>query len=428
MPTHRVVSIDELSQYLHLPEKAVAKELGICLTSLKKLCRQNGITRWPYRKLKSLDKKIARAENGSGTTEDAETLKARAEELKKEKMAVAFTYGLKPGKESAEDTEKSGEASTPLSDRGTPPDFSDILSVEGMLVAEITKAVANPKKKGAPAGSPLSTTAAVIAKSAPHVFSTYANRDSPTSIPTPPDDGSIDTVGEGVDADMLAEAAEDVMASNALLEDTRMSSCISWEAPSLEDSLVEPAEDNIGDTPPDCNTPSSSAALQSVEDFPATASKKKVAKGNKSGEEKDGGDKSAKGAKGKNKCLVVVPKEAAAKAGGGVTKGGTQKGLPPVLDHEKLSALALVSSPRAAVAGGAQKGVGEMTDGCTVHLCLKDDELVETGGAARRPRFDLGEDEKDLSFGHDLMESEFFSAMDQVPPLRSRPPLPLSLS
>ena len=27
----------ELSKYFHLPEKAVAKELGICLTSLKKV-------------------------------------------------------------------------------------------------------------------------------------------------------------------------------------------------------------------------------------------------------------------------------------------------------------------------------------------------------------------------------------------------------
>jgi hypothetical protein len=51
MPTHRVVTMDELTQYLHLPEKMVAKELGICLTSLKKLCRQHGITRWPYRKV-----------------------------------------------------------------------------------------------------------------------------------------------------------------------------------------------------------------------------------------------------------------------------------------------------------------------------------------------------------------------------------------
>jgi len=44
--------MEELTQYLHLPEKTVAKELGICLTSLKKLCRQHGITRWPYRKVR----------------------------------------------------------------------------------------------------------------------------------------------------------------------------------------------------------------------------------------------------------------------------------------------------------------------------------------------------------------------------------------
>ena len=37
----REVRLDELSKYFHLPEKAVAKELGICLTSLKKLCRSS---------------------------------------------------------------------------------------------------------------------------------------------------------------------------------------------------------------------------------------------------------------------------------------------------------------------------------------------------------------------------------------------------
>jgi len=36
---NKEVKLDELSKYFHLPEKAVAKELGICLTSLKKLCR-----------------------------------------------------------------------------------------------------------------------------------------------------------------------------------------------------------------------------------------------------------------------------------------------------------------------------------------------------------------------------------------------------
>ena len=40
---------------------------------------------------------------------------------------------------------------------------------------------------------------------------------------------------------MLNEAACHVMASTALMEDSRMSACISWEAPSLDDSVVEPS-------------------------------------------------------------------------------------------------------------------------------------------------------------------------------------------
>ena len=45
------LSMQDLSKYFKMPEKAVAKALGICLTSLKKICRQNGINRWPYRKV-----------------------------------------------------------------------------------------------------------------------------------------------------------------------------------------------------------------------------------------------------------------------------------------------------------------------------------------------------------------------------------------
>lgn len=53
MPTHNAIelSMQELSKYFKMPEKAVAKHLGICLTSLKKICRANGINRWPYRKV-----------------------------------------------------------------------------------------------------------------------------------------------------------------------------------------------------------------------------------------------------------------------------------------------------------------------------------------------------------------------------------------
>ena len=56
MLTHNVIklSVQELSKYFKMPEKAVAKHLGIGLTSLKKICRANGINRWPYRKVRSV--------------------------------------------------------------------------------------------------------------------------------------------------------------------------------------------------------------------------------------------------------------------------------------------------------------------------------------------------------------------------------------
>eukprot|EP00294_Goniomonas_avonlea_P000057 CAMPEP_0114553570 /NCGR_PEP_ID=MMETSP0114-20121206/7735_1 /TAXON_ID=31324 /ORGANISM="Goniomonas sp, Strain m" /LENGTH=687 /DNA_ID=CAMNT_0001738535 /DNA_START=120 /DNA_END=2183 /DNA_ORIENTATION=+ len=80
MPSQKEVKLEELSRYFHLPEKVVAKELGICLTSLKKLCRSYGITRWPFRKLKSLERTMrkARAEQGSVVSPSLEGA-ARAE-------------------------------------------------------------------------------------------------------------------------------------------------------------------------------------------------------------------------------------------------------------------------------------------------------------------------------------------------------------
>ena len=51
MPPSKNISFDELSRYFHLPINQVAKELGVCATILKKICRRNGIPRWPHRKV-----------------------------------------------------------------------------------------------------------------------------------------------------------------------------------------------------------------------------------------------------------------------------------------------------------------------------------------------------------------------------------------
>ena len=48
----------DLTKYFHLPIQNVAKDFGICITIFKKICRQNNITKWPYRQLKSLNNAI----------------------------------------------------------------------------------------------------------------------------------------------------------------------------------------------------------------------------------------------------------------------------------------------------------------------------------------------------------------------------------
>lgn len=45
------MELEELRKHFHKPEKQVAVELGMCLTSLKKVCRNLGVHRWPHRKV-----------------------------------------------------------------------------------------------------------------------------------------------------------------------------------------------------------------------------------------------------------------------------------------------------------------------------------------------------------------------------------------
>merc|ERR1711998_476973 len=55
-----------ITSYFRLPLKTVASEIGVCTTTLKRICRDNGVGRWPYRKLTSVEKKIAAAKAAAG--------------------------------------------------------------------------------------------------------------------------------------------------------------------------------------------------------------------------------------------------------------------------------------------------------------------------------------------------------------------------
>lgn len=48
----------QVQQHFHKPIKEAARDLGMCTTVLKKICRKNGVQRWPYRKLAGMRSRL----------------------------------------------------------------------------------------------------------------------------------------------------------------------------------------------------------------------------------------------------------------------------------------------------------------------------------------------------------------------------------
>ena len=56
MPEASELTLELLQSYYNVPLAELAKELGLSLTLLKKICRKFGIQRWPHRQIRSLNK------------------------------------------------------------------------------------------------------------------------------------------------------------------------------------------------------------------------------------------------------------------------------------------------------------------------------------------------------------------------------------
>jgi len=83
------LNLDDLATYFHLPIAMAAKEIGVCATVLKKICRKNKVPRWPHRKIKSLNKSIDALERTlSQHPEQSTTILSQISDLKSKKDTV----------------------------------------------------------------------------------------------------------------------------------------------------------------------------------------------------------------------------------------------------------------------------------------------------------------------------------------------------
>eukprot|EP00276_Gloeochaete_wittrockiana_P017787 CAMPEP_0184346330 /NCGR_PEP_ID=MMETSP1089-20130417/14600_1 /TAXON_ID=38269 ORGANISM="Gloeochaete wittrockiana, Strain SAG46.84" /NCGR_SAMPLE_ID=MMETSP1089 /ASSEMBLY_ACC=CAM_ASM_000445 /LENGTH=307 /DNA_ID=CAMNT_0026676953 /DNA_START=85 /DNA_END=1005 /DNA_ORIENTATION=+ len=101
--TKREVSPEHLATFYHLPLHEVAQRLGICTTALKKLCRRRGIERWPYRRLRSIQRVVQRKTHKLRNASVTETLalQRELEELSVQRQTILSTLFYPPASSSS---------------------------------------------------------------------------------------------------------------------------------------------------------------------------------------------------------------------------------------------------------------------------------------------------------------------------------------
>ncbi|KAL3655752.1 hypothetical protein CASFOL_000148 [Castilleja foliolosa] len=86
------MKLRDVARYFHLPINVASKEMKICSSALKSICRKEGLSRWPYRKINSIKKMISKKKRGLNSSDAIERARAAAE-IEQLQLELAKFYG-----------------------------------------------------------------------------------------------------------------------------------------------------------------------------------------------------------------------------------------------------------------------------------------------------------------------------------------------
>ncbi|GLD96589.1 hypothetical protein PINS_up005272 [Pythium insidiosum] len=81
----RSITLDMLRPHFDRPLAEVAGMFGICMTLMKKICRKNGVPRWPHRQIRGLRKSIWSIEKALRSCESESQRQSYLDHLEKQK-------------------------------------------------------------------------------------------------------------------------------------------------------------------------------------------------------------------------------------------------------------------------------------------------------------------------------------------------------
>merc|ERR1712137_1335508 len=86
---------NDLAKFYHLPINDAAAKLGICSTLLKKLCRKNGVSRWPHRKVKSVELLIQQCQDHLNDHPSDQSVQEQLQQLKQKLQVLLQNPNMK---------------------------------------------------------------------------------------------------------------------------------------------------------------------------------------------------------------------------------------------------------------------------------------------------------------------------------------------